>query len=166
MPSAIRKGRFCGRGGFTLFEVIVVLLILGILSYFAATRLFSGDTPIRIAEMDLVKSHLRYAQVRAMNSDKEWGIKFVAPNRYWMYKAEESENVVKELPDVKSLMDDLTKQHLLVNPPMDGSVTLSSVTVQSAVVKFDQFGSPGSSDVVITTSAGNITVTGNTGFIP
>ena len=39
------KRRLCRQEGFTLFEIIMVLLILGVLSYFVATRLFSGDSP-------------------------------------------------------------------------------------------------------------------------
>jgi prepilin-type N-terminal cleavage/methylation domain-containing protein len=160
------RERFSGQRGFTLFEIVMVLLILGVISYFVATRLFSADAPTQNAEMELVKNHLRFAQSRAMNSDKEWGVKFVAPNRYWMFKAEDGENVVKELPDVKSLMDDMKKRGVLNNPPLDGSMTLSSVSVQNVVVKFDQFGSPGTAPIIITTTAGTITITKNTGFIP
>ncbi len=48
MHRAIQRGRrrFGGQGGFTLFEVVMVLLILGIISYFATTRLFSGDASL------------------------------------------------------------------------------------------------------------------------
>ena len=75
MHRAIQRGRrrFGGQGGFTLFEVIMVLLILGIISYFATTRLFTEDGISRVAEMDLVKNHLRYAQSRAMNTESRTG---------------------------------------------------------------------------------------------
>ena len=80
MHRAIQRGRkrFGGQGGFTLFEVIMVLLILGIISYFASTRLFTEEGISRVAEMDLIKTHLRYAQSKTMNTEKDWGITFEA----------------------------------------------------------------------------------------
>ena len=95
------RGRFGGQRGFTLFEVIMVLLILGVISYFAATRLFSGDALTQSAEMELVKNHLRYAQARAMNSESSWGIKFGSSTRYWLFK-DPNENTVIRLPGVES----------------------------------------------------------------
>ena len=51
----------------------MVLLILGVISYFASTPLLGGwISPV--AEMELVKNHLRYAQSRTMNTEKDWGI--------------------------------------------------------------------------------------------
>ena len=81
-----RRRRFGGQRGFTLFEIVMVLLILGVISYFAATRLFSDDVPNQGAEMELLKNHLRYAQSRAMNSEISWGIKFGSSTRYWLFE--------------------------------------------------------------------------------
>jgi prepilin-type N-terminal cleavage/methylation domain-containing protein len=168
MHRAIQKGRgrFGGQKGFTLFEVVMVLLILGVISYFAATRLFSGDAPTQSAEMELVKNHLRYAQSRAMNTEplpghtKIWGIKFDTPTRYWLYKEPDTVTKVR-LPGVES---------------SDGAVTLASIQLSGypATVSFDYVGSPGGSAIPTITvqpqgggsTLGSITVTKNTGFIP
>ena len=103
MLRAIQRGRrrFGGQGGFTLFEVVIVLLILGVISYFAATRLFPEDVPSQAAEMELVKNHLRYAQSRAMNSESSWGVKFGSSTRYWLFK-DPDDNTVIRLPGVES----------------------------------------------------------------
>ena len=162
MHRAIQRGRrrFGGQGGFTLFEVIMVLLILGVISYFATTRIFTDDGIIRVSEVDLIKNHLRYAQSRAMNSDMNWGIRFVAPNQYWLFKGDDPVAGKQRLPNVEDLVARIP------GAPTDGSMTLSAVTVPNLVVKFDAFGSPGNTTIVIATPAENITVTRNTGFIP
>jgi prepilin-type N-terminal cleavage/methylation domain-containing protein len=163
MPRMIRRGRkrFGGQGGFTLFEVIMVLLILGIISYFATTRLFSGDALSQSAEMELVKNHLRYAQSRAMNSENSWGVKFGSSTRYWLFK-DPDDNTVIRLPGVESA---------------DGVMELSGIQVSlppGNKITFDHFGSPGSSAIPSMTvqpkgggsALPSITVTKNTGFIP
>ena len=165
LAHVIRR-RLCRQQGFTLFEIIMVLLILGVLSYFVATRLFSGETPDQNAEMELVKNHLRYAQARAMNTDPPtgytnvWGIKFDTSTRYWLYE-EPDTGVIIRLPGVES---------------SDGSVRLASIQLSGypAMVSFDSAGSPGSSAIPIITvlpkgggsTVGTITITKNTGFIP
>ncbi len=153
MRRMIRKGWFGGQGGFTLFEIVMVLLILGIISYFAATRLFSDDVPTQAAELELVKNHLRYAQSRAMNTDSNWGIKFGSSTRYWLFKGTE-ENTVIRLPGVESA---------------DGVMELKAIQVSlppGNKIAFDSFGSPGTATITLSTTAGGITVTRNTGFIP
>ena len=153
MRRSIRKGRFGGQGGFTLFEIIMVLLLLGVISYVAATRLFSDDAPTQVAELELVKSHLRYAQARAMNSESSWGIRFATSTRYWLFK-EPSDSTVIRLPGVESA---------------DGVMDLGSIEVTPTSgnkITFDSFGSPGTATIVLSTTAGNITVTKTTGFIP
>jgi MSHA pilin protein MshC len=130
----------------------MVLLILGILSYFVATRIFSGESPDQNAEMELVKNHLRYAQSRAMNTEARWGIKFDTPTRYWLYKDSATGTIIR-LPGVETT---------------DGSVALASIQLSGypTAVTFDSFGSPGGTTITFSTTAGNITVTKNTGFIP
>jgi prepilin-type N-terminal cleavage/methylation domain-containing protein len=152
---------FCGQRGFTLFEIIMVLLILGVLSYFVATRLFSGETPNQNAEMELVKNHLRYAQSRAMNTEMNWGVKFGTSSRYWLFNTTEGENVVKRLPGVESTDAVMELSAIQVTIPPGNKIT------------FDPFGSPGSSTLNLTaqvkgggSTVGTITVTKNTGFIP
>ena len=144
-----------GDRGFTLIEIIMVLLILGVLSYFVATRLFSGESPDRNAEMELVKNHLRYAQSRAMNTEKDWGITFETGGKHYYLFNGDNPPLPIRLPGDES---------------SNGKTTLSAITVTNApiTVRFlsQSFGSPGTANVSITTTAGTITVTKNTGFIP
>ncbi len=164
----IIRRRLCRQDGFTLFEIIMVLFILGVLSYFVATRLFPGETPDQNAEMELVKNHLRYAQLRAINAEPPtgytnvWGIKFASSTRYWLYRVP-NDNTIVRLPGVES---------------SDGAVVLNAIQISwsspsTDKVTFDSFGSPGSATLLYTvqtkgggSTLGTITVTKNTGFIP
>lgn len=148
------RRRFHGQKGFTLFEIVLVLLILGVISYFVATRLFTANAPTQGAELDLLKNHLRYAQSKAMNSEMSWGIKFGSPSRYWLFNTADGEDAVKRLPGVESADGVMELGAIQATPPAGNKVT------------FDSFGSPGSATVTISTTAGAITVTRNTGFVP
>jgi len=70
--------------GFTLIELISVLLIMGIVAAVVVSRVGTSNNEV-IAQMEVVKSHLRYAQSRAMNSDLVWGIRFDT-DKYWLFK--------------------------------------------------------------------------------
>jgi len=169
MHRAIQRGRkrFGGQGGFTLFEVIMVLLILGIISYFATTRLFSGDALSQSAEMELVKNHLRYAQSRAMNSEMNWGINFESVSQYYLFRGDNPTTPIR-LPGVETS----NGKAMLTNIRVSGPSPFPNIL-------FDQFGSPNFSDpkieLIIKIKDNNnnwidtalrITITRNTGFIP
>ncbi len=66
-----------GQGGFTLIEVVAVLLVLGILAAFAAVRISDTGQSDLISQVDVIKNHLRYAQNRAMNTGSPVGSDFL-----------------------------------------------------------------------------------------
>lgn len=87
--------------GFTLLEVVAVLVILGILTAVAVTRLVNHDTEV-YAGADALKSHLRYAQTMAMNSNlssgaSAWGVSGTVGS-YRLFKASDPATYVY-LPD-------------------------------------------------------------------
>ena len=59
--------------GFTPLEVLVVLIIIGIISVMVIGRSDIGQTDL-LAQTEVIKSHIRYAQSLSMNSDRIWGI--------------------------------------------------------------------------------------------
>jgi MSHA pilin protein MshC len=59
--------------GFTIIEVVSVLVLLGILAAVAMVRSGGPETAIR-ANADILGSHLRYAQSRAMAMEEPWGL--------------------------------------------------------------------------------------------
>lgn len=79
--------------GFTLIEVIAVLLVLGVLAAVVISRMTStADTDLKGAA-EALKSHIRYAQMRAMNADASdptvcnasFGIA-ISGNTYFMFR--------------------------------------------------------------------------------
>jgi MSHA pilin protein MshC len=59
--------------GFTLIEIVAVLIMLGILAVVAVARSLDTDADL-ISQTDVIKSHLRYAQSRAMAMEEIWGV--------------------------------------------------------------------------------------------
>ncbi|MBU1612357.1 MAG: prepilin-type N-terminal cleavage/methylation domain-containing protein [Proteobacteria bacterium] len=77
-----------GEVGFTLMELVVVIIVIGIL----AAVVMSGSTPIsssRLAHADALKSHIRYAQSRAMKTGQTWGINCDGTS-YWLFNGADS----------------------------------------------------------------------------
>ena len=154
--------------GFTLIEVISVLIILGILAAIAISRGLSTNNDL-IPQADIVKSHLRFAQLKALSDDTAtWGIAFTANS----YTLQSNGSVATIL-----LPSDNSNTH---NFPT--GVTVTSTT-PNATVTFDRWGNPGANysvtlnqggvtatiDGVTTTTGGattTINVANNTGYIP
>ncbi len=135
--------------GFTFFEVITVILILGIIGAIAIVKMSSPATYGVIGELDKVKSHLRYAQGRAIRTNSSWGVNFNSASVYWLFQ-----NAVA------------TKINFFGENPNQVNLSNLSITSAPLTITFDRFGSPGTADITVATSGGNITVTANTGFIP
>lgn len=62
------------RKGFTLIELIVVLIILGLLAVVLGSRFISMDGGRLSASVTRIKTHFRYAQLQAMKHSQVWGI--------------------------------------------------------------------------------------------
>lgn len=67
--------------GFTLVEIVAVLILLGILAFGILS--FASDTRTGLStETNHVKSHLRYAQIRAQADIYEWRLAFTDNQTY------------------------------------------------------------------------------------
>jgi prepilin-type N-terminal cleavage/methylation domain-containing protein len=137
--------------GFTLVEVICVLLLIGIITTVVLSRTMDHSTEL-IAEIEMIKGHLRYAQARAMNSNQSWGINFSSSS----YTLEED-----GAASVTAL------------PGLNGAIrTLTEGTISSTVnpIVFNQWGNPGTTAITVTISDGtdsqSFTIGPVTGFIP
>ena len=140
--------------GFTLIEIIAALVIIGIISAVAVTIFSSLDKYKLASEVEILKTHLRYAQSRAMSDTVPWGIA-LSGSSYML---------LRNGAGTSSLPNENSATHNL----QDG------VSASGATVTFDNFGIPSANSTVggttITVSAGSdfktITVVQNTGFIP
>ena len=139
------------RNGFTLVELLSILMILGVVALVAASRITSMNVDATV-EADRLKANLRFAQYLAMSNNTVAYSVTIASGSY-------------------TLQEDGVAA--AVNFPDSGSPTHSfgggvSVTSGTGTLTFDEWGSPGTTNYVITISDGsptNITITRNTGFI-
>ena len=138
--------------GFTFIELIMVLVVAAVIAVIAISRLMSLGTEL-IAQTDVIKAHLRYAQARAMGSDVIWGIEFTG-STYSLFKNGNTSDTVT-----------------LIGEDSD-TLNLHSGTSASEIVSFDSWGKPYSDATGQTDHPGgqigtglSINITANTGFI-
>jgi MSHA pilin protein MshC len=158
--------------GFTILEIIVVLLLLSILAATLLGRSITTGTIDLNSATDKMRNHLRYAQTEAMKlaytDYPVWGVNFISGG-YWLFRGTNINTKVR-LPGVNSDDVDLATSGISV------STTLPKVF-------FDSIGKPYSAytdktintplsdsiEMKITLTAGGqtreITVTPETGWI-
>lgn len=150
-----------GNRGFTFIEVLSALIIISIISAIALSRVGNSNVELIVAS-EVVKSHLRYAQLRAMNSEGVWGISCDGTD-YWLF------------------MDGNTNNHVILPGEESDPVALmdKKISMASFIVSFDSWGRPynnasaagaSSGSTITITSPGvssvGITITEETGCIP
>jgi MSHA pilin protein MshC len=133
--------------GFTLIEVVAVLVILGILTAVALTRLSSNPNNL-IAATDTLTSQLRLAQARAMSTSIDsldptvWGVRFISTTQYYLFYCDKASVCdpaanKKSFPGGGNIIVDLASQGV-------------QLTNGALVLSFDRFGAP-SPDAKLTT---------------
>lgn len=146
--------RYKTQSGFTMLEVIVVLLIIGIIAVVAISRFVPINASLD-AQEQMLKANLRFAQLKSLHDDTTtfgWGL-IISNTSYTLHRDGASATI--------SLPAGMSNTHTLG----------SGITITTPMtVTFDRFGSPGTSPITITMTDGSqtkqITITANTGFIP
>ena len=154
--------------GFTIIEIITVLIVMGIITAFVIGRAASTRTDLHV-QYEILKAHLRYAQTQAVNSTLNFGIESDATgDNYWLFKYDPA-----ALPPVVK-----TKLPSINTDEVNLSGSGLSMT-SGAIVCFNTRGIPYTDHTATTlqavdrtisisdgSSTRNITITKNTGFIP
>jgi prepilin-type N-terminal cleavage/methylation domain-containing protein len=150
-----------GDRGFTIIEILSVMLIIGIVSAIAISRIGSSQVELS-AKTEVVKSHLRYAQLKAMNSNTVWGI--CCDNvSYWLFKD-----------------GDLNQKMVLPGEELNlVDLSANDISMAAFTAAFDSWGRPYNNASATGVSTGatisvdaegavpvNITIIAETGFIP
>lgn len=179
--SQILKSKLKNNGGFTLIEVISVLVILAILVAVAVTVMTNFNTEVYTG-IDALKGHLRYAQTQAMNENPNTGSETImginydsSANQYWMFQGTNT-TAIRFLPDDAKYM---TSDHKI-------NLTAKKITLNGGgfTIYFDNHGIPYSAytsstvntplatglTIVVASHSGSfsssLTITPLTGFIP
>jgi len=146
--------------GQSLIELVMVLVIIGIISLVVVSRWSEGKNEI-IAQLEIIKSHLRYTQSKAMSTSSNWYIHFEtspSPGKYTLYNGDgdakyfpgETGNAINLATGISLDVEKYILFDYLGRPYSDsaGTTPLASVTE------------------IITSAAGNIEITPETGFVP
>lgn len=159
--------------GFTMIEIIAVLLILGFLAFTAVSMLYQPEAVEVPERLETLKSHLRFAQAAALNSSNVWGIEMVDSRTYALFRINK---------------DDGTSTRIRLPGESATTVTLPSTVSAGAtcgganvtVISFTEWGAPSTTkaddpppaaaDIVITLAQGSesksVTMIKNTGYLP
>jgi len=126
--------------GFTLVEIITVLLLMSIIAATVMGRAINTESIDLTAQMDRVRNHYRYAHSMAMkHGDAIWGFKCDNddPREYWVFRLD------------TPIADPINEPNLPANQVQlpgesDLKVNLTSrgVALTKIAVFFDRFGRP------------------------
>ena len=151
--------------GFTLIEVIAIVIVMGIVTAFAVGRVVDNN-PELIAQTQVLKIHLRYAHSRAMNSNDNYGIE-TDGNIYWLFRYNATSGDVRvNFPGEQLDHIDLSAIGLTLSMD-DGNI----VSFDSKGIPYEAYlGTLQLADRTLTLSTAaldteNIIITKNTGFI-
>lgn len=163
MKRTVRQA--AGQGGFTLVEIISVLLIIGIIASVVITRIASTVDYSLQSQTEQLKTHIRYSQSMSMGSSTVFGVYFPNNTSYSIYYGGSTSNLTK-FPGASDYTVNL--------PP--GMTLLSYGT---STVSFDTWGKPytdaanqisqsGTRTITLAMSGKtrSLNITQNTGFIP
>ena len=158
----MRKTLQCEKG-FSLVEIITVLVVVGIIGAVILSRGPSTDIFELKSQTDIIKGHLRYAQAKSMNSDSVWGLSCDGTN-YWLFRNGNTANTMI-LPGEDSINLNLAAR---------------KINITAFTVSYDSWGKPyndqaatalqGGPRTISVTSTGSapaqsIIITDNTGFV-
>ena len=153
--------------GFTLVEVTVVVVLIGIIAAVVFARSISTDQINVVGQVDKIRNHIRYAQSMAMKRSEIWGCNSdgLSPGRYWIFSGND--------PDAESNQVQLPGE-TAIKVSLPNAITMTSFTIF-----FDKYGEPYTaymdesnntplaSGLTITVSGApkNLVITPETGFI-
>ena len=119
--------------GFTIIEIIVVMVLISIIAAAAFSRSITTDQMNFVSQYDKIQNQVRYPQSMAMKHADWWGFS-CDTNDYWIFSVTNKTATPIQRP--------LPGQH-------DMSISLSDlgITMDGFTVIFDKYGRPYSPDL-------------------
>lgn len=142
--------------GFTMIEVIAVLVVIAIVSAAIISRAKSPSQYSVVSETDILKNNIRFAQIKAIGdiSPDTWGINVTSSSYTLTCTGANCPGSTVNLPGESS-----------ATHTFSSGVTASPATN----ITFDNWGSPGAANITITltgvSQTQTVMVTKNTGFM-
>ncbi len=114
--------------GFSLLEIVVVMVLISIVAAVAFTRSITTDKLNLVSRAEKIQTHVRYAQSMAMKTNDIWGI-FCNVRQDWLFSGYDPADLMTgiRLPGENDNVIDLAN---------------SGLQILQFVVYFDQFGKP------------------------
>ena len=131
--------------GFTLIELVIVIVLLGVVSIYVAPKItLSGFK--ELSEVTKFRAHIRHAQHNSMTRGGFWGVGVDSTSKsYILY----DNNTATNFPDEKSSSGVVSE-----------GISLSSSEIMDNRIYFDNLGRPVNSSGALLTSTVQITVNG------
>lgn len=160
--------------GFTMIEIVVVLLVMVIIgAALVMSDVYSTTVYDLSSEVEIIKSHIRYAQSRAMNSNSMWGMKFdgsAGTGSYYLIQIITDPSLGRI--EKKRPLPGEDRGNYPADDPPDVSLP-DGMVVATVTVYFDEWGKPynaippsvESSAITVTIDTEAITIEKNTGFV-
>jgi prepilin-type N-terminal cleavage/methylation domain-containing protein len=140
--------------GYTIIEVVAVLVLMSVLLVVFMSR-WTQDSSAVVGRSDALKSHLRYAQLRAMNTtlpdqDIVWGLYFPSASQYYLFSCNNTADCVPS-----------TNRRVLPGSDTDTvDISTDNVSVTSPLtVAFNRLGRPYTDAALTTSQAGTVSIT-------
>jgi MSHA pilin protein MshC len=138
------SNRAKGYRGFTLIELVMVMVLIGIIAVFVAPMLGNITSTNAGSFVDKLRADIRYAQDVAMTSNQRIRVTMVAANAY---------SITDSMGN--SLVDPATGRNYPVT--LGAGISFGVVTFNGNYVEFDSLGVPYDGAGVLT-AAGSVTV--------
>jgi MSHA pilin protein MshC len=151
------------RSGFTIIEIVAVLILLGVLAVGAVSVLPQSNAALA-TEADQLASHLRYAQIRAQADTYQWRLVFTNAQTYQLGPV-----VVPGAGFTPAIIPGAGATQRTLTPGV--------TTTAGTVIRFDSWGRPmndagallGADQTITLTQGGQtatVTIRSGTGLIP
>jgi prepilin-type N-terminal cleavage/methylation domain-containing protein len=126
--------------GFTIIEIIVVLVLLSIIAAAVMGRGINTERIDLMSQLDKVRNHYRYAHSMAMkHGDAILGFRcdYNNPREYWLFRLE----TPIANPIIESSLP-ANRISLPGEPDLKVNLTSNRVTMDTFIIFFDRFGRP------------------------
>lgn len=146
---------------------MVVVLLVSIIGTVVSSRVMNIEVDLT-AQAEVLKVHLRHAQLRAMNTDTVWGLHCDNGSVYWLFKNGSIGEKVYLPAEEQNAIDLAATGYTL--EPFTLAFDSRGIPYTDAAASAERRLKASDSEALLTLSRGTvvrtITVTPNTGFIP